>query len=156
MEMLDILSNQYRASLKMLEHVITACPEALWVDAADKNPFWNVAYHALFYTHLYLQQDEPSFRPWANHHRSYQDMPQKGEPYTREQVLEYLQVCLAEIANQLPYLDLDSPSGFPWLQMSKCEVQIYNIRHIMQHTGELSDRLGNRCGMDVPWVSSVR
>ena len=83
-------------------------------------------------------------------------MPQAGEPYTREQVLEYLQICREEVTARLPLLDLESASGFNWLPMSKCEVQIYNIRHIMQHTGELSDRLGNRFGIDVEWVASDR
>jgi len=156
MGMLDILSNQYRAALKMLEKVISACPEALWLDVGYRNPFWNVAYHALFYTHLYLQSDEPSFRPWVNHRQDYQNMPQTGEPYTREQVLEYLQVCRDEVSVKLPLLDLESASGFFWLPMSNCEVQIYNIRHLQQHTGELSDRLGDRFGIDVEWISSDR
>jgi predicted kinase len=38
-----------------LKQAIEKCPDALWNDPADKNRFWHVAYHALFYTHLYLQ-----------------------------------------------------------------------------------------------------
>ena len=155
MDMLEILSNQYRASLKMLEKVILACPEPLWLDVGYKNRFWHVAYHALFYTHLYLQTDEASFRPWANHRQNFQNMDKIGESYTRKQILEYLQVCREEVSAKLPLLDLESASGFPWLKMSKCEVQIYNIRHLQQHTGELSDRLGNH-GIDVDWVGSDR
>jgi hypothetical protein len=39
------------------ERSIEKCPDRLWNDPADKNKFWHVAYHALFYTHLYLQME---------------------------------------------------------------------------------------------------
>ena len=155
MEMLEIITHQYRAAMKMLENAIDACPEPLWSDAGYKNPFWNVAYHALFYTQLYLQPDEPSFQPWVNHHAGSQNMPADIEPYIREQVLEYLRFCREEVDTKLPLLDLESPSGFHWLPFSKGEVQLYNIRHLQQHIGELCERLGNS-GIDVSWVAGDR
>ena len=155
MEMTEIITKQYRAALKMLENAINACPEPLWLDTGYKNRFWHVAYHALFYTHLYLQPDEPSFRPWVNHRWDSQNMPTAIEPYTRSQILEYLQVCREEVNAKLPLMDLERPSGFPWLTFSACEVQIYNIRHLQQHIGELCERLGNS-GIDVNWVASDR
>ena len=36
--------------------------------------------------------------------------------------------------------------------MGKLELQIYNLRHLQQHTGELMERLGSRAGIDVDWV----
>ena len=63
MDILAPLSNQYLASLKMLEKSISVCPEPLWLDEGYPNPFWHVAYHTLFYTHLYLSPDEASFSP---------------------------------------------------------------------------------------------
>jgi hypothetical protein len=155
MSMLEVITHQYRASLKMLENAINACPEPLWMDTSFKNPFWNVAYHALFYTHLYLQPDEPSFQPWVNHHTGSQNMPSDIEPYNREQVLAYLQVCREEVSAKLKLLDLESPSGFHWLTFSKGEVQIYNIRHLQQHIGELCERLG-KAGIDIDWVAGDR
>ena len=60
-----ILKSQYRASLAMLRASVEACPDALWYDATPKNAFWQIAYHTLFFTHLYLQPEEQAFRPWA-------------------------------------------------------------------------------------------
>jgi hypothetical protein len=36
--------------------------------------------------------------------------------------------------------------------MTTLELQIYSIRHIMQHTGELMERLGTRIGAEIDWV----
>jgi hypothetical protein len=36
--------------------------------------------------------------------------------------------------------------------MTTLELQIYSIRHLMQHTGELMDRLGRRTGAEIDWV----
>jgi hypothetical protein len=51
----------------MLKEAVTRCPEELWDDTAYKNRFWNIAYHALFYTHLYLQPNLEAFSPWEKH-----------------------------------------------------------------------------------------
>lgn len=52
---------------------------------------------------------------------------------------------------QLPAVDLDAASGFHWLPFTKMELQIYSIRHIMMHTGELAEQLG-QTGIQVDWV----
>ncbi len=54
MDIPAILISQYQASLEMLKQTITQCPESVWNAASDKNKFWQVAYHALFFTHQYL------------------------------------------------------------------------------------------------------
>ena len=48
-----LIQSQYHATLDMLEEAIRACPEDLWTDPGFKNTFWHVAYHAIFYTHLF-------------------------------------------------------------------------------------------------------
>ncbi|MCL4826199.1 MAG: hypothetical protein KJZ95_02460 [Caldilinea sp.] len=45
------------------------------------------------------------------------------------------------------------PSGFYWLPMNKLELQIYNIRHIHAHASELAERLSQRAGIEIDWVS---
>ena len=49
-------------------------------------------------------------------------------------------------------MDLEAEAGFYWLPFDKLELQIYNIRHIHQHTGELCERLGAQGGIEVGWV----
>jgi hypothetical protein len=162
METQNVIRSQYLAALEMLRQAITRCPESLWDGQADRNRFWHVAYHVLFYTHLYLQPGEADFRPWAKHRKEYNFLgplpwpphkePDIGAPYSQEEVLEYFELCRQEVEKQVPALDLDAESGFSWLPMGKLELQFYNVRHIQQHTGELMERLGSRAQVDVDWV----
>ncbi len=162
---LDILhhvARQYGASLAMLNQAIEACPESLWLSTDCLNRFWHISYHALFYTHLYLQPVNADFRPWAKHRQDYQYLgprpwaPQEAHrpeiPYTKAEVLEYYQVCRAEAEARVPALDLAAPSGFDWLPFNKLELQFYNIRHIQHHTGQLADRLRTVANIGLPWV----
>ena len=62
-----ILKSQYHAALAMLKQSIELCPGELWESDDYTNAHWQVAYHALFFTHLYLQRDEAAFQPWDRH-----------------------------------------------------------------------------------------
>jgi hypothetical protein len=166
MEIKDILQSQYLATLEMLKNAIHGCPEEMWTDPKPKNKFWHIAYHAIFYTHLYLQTAEKDFKAWEKHRDPYQfmgplpwpphDLPEIGEPYIRDEILEYLGYCKEQVSESIPKLDLDSDeSGFYWLPFSKLELQFYNIRHLQLHTGELCERLGTVAGVDVDWIGMV-
>src|SRR5947209_2331838 len=72
--MRPVLKSQYHASLAMLRDTIERCPDALWTSGDYRNPFWRIAYHALYYTHFYLQPNSDSFRPWEHHQTGIQFM----------------------------------------------------------------------------------
>jgi len=166
MDIKEIIKSQYLASLEMLKKAIVQCPDEIWLDEKPKNKYWHIAFHALFYTHLYLQPAEADFKPWEKHREEYQFMgqlpwpphnkPDIGEAFTRVELLEYLQLCQAQVREIVPALDLESSqSGFYWLPFGKLELQFYNIRHLQQHIGELCERLGKEAGVDVDWIGSV-
>ncbi len=162
MELQKTIQSQYLATLEMLKKAVTACPESEWDSPVTKNKFWHIAYHALFYTHLYLQPSEGEFQEWEKHKKNSEFMgatpwPPHEKPviegvYDKATVLEYLQFCEAEVRRIIPELDFDAPSGFSWLPFGKLELQFYNIRHTQQHVGELCERLGEASGIDVNWV----
>jgi hypothetical protein len=154
MDIIAILISQYLASLEMLKQTIILCPQSIWNTPGDKNKFWQAAYHALFFTHLYVSDSEESFIPWIKHLNGYEDFVlQFREPYGKDTILEYLAFCQREVAERVPRLNLDeSFSGRPY---NKLELQIYSIRHIMQHTGELMERLGSRVDAQINWVGSM-
>ena len=81
--------------------------------------------------------------------------PEIGEPFTKEEILAYLDMCQHEVNEKTRELDLDAESGFEWLPFNKLELQFYNIRHLQQHTGELMERLGTRANIEVNWVGRV-
>jgi hypothetical protein len=161
MNIKNITQSQYLAALEMLKQTIEKCPDELWNKQSDKNKYWHVAYHVIFYAHLYLQPTEEDFHPWEKHREEYQFMGSVhwpphhelkiGEPYTKEEVLEYLDFCKQQVVEIVPQLDMHAESGFSWLPFSKFELQFYNIRHLQQHTGELAERLG-QAGIDINWV----
>jgi hypothetical protein len=156
MDTREVIRSQYLAALEMLKQAVEKCPEELWDVPAEQNRFWQVAYHALFYAHLYLQKTVQDFRPWPKHREGSEspggEAGKSGTPYTREEILEYLAVCQEQVAVQTASLDLEAPSSFEWQPLNKLELQIYNIRHIQQHAGELYERLGAKAAIELHWV----
>jgi len=71
-ELRAALVRQYRAALSMFREAVESCSDALWFDRRPRNAFWQVAYHTLFYTHLYLQPSADAFRPWEGHQANVQ------------------------------------------------------------------------------------
>ena len=165
MDTKQVIQSQYHAALEMLKQAIVRCPDSLWAAPGDKNKFWHIAYHALFYTHLYLQNAEKDFRPWEKARDEYQFMgplpwpphalPKIGEPYTKEDVLAYLDFVREQVQDRVPALDLEAASGFEWLPFGKLELQFYTIRHLQHHAAELSERLGARAGIDLDWIGTA-
>jgi len=79
-------------------------------------------------------------------------LPQIVEAYDKDTVLEYLAFCQRQVVERVPQVNLEAASGFDWLPFSKLELQLYTIRHIQQHTGELMERLGARADVEINWV----
>ena len=75
-----------------------------------------------------------------------------ADPYSKRDLLAYLDHCLAQVESQVDAMNLEAESGFDWLPFDKLELQLYNIRHIQQHTGELCERLGAHGEIEVGWV----
>ena len=150
----SILS-QYRASLAMLLQAIELCPDDLWCDTRYRNRYWHIAYHTLFYAHLYVNASLTQFTPWEKHREECRMLGgaiEGVEPYSKSELLEYLPICFAAIEDWVPKVPLDGPSGFDWLPFSKLEAHIYNIGHIHQHTGQLGERLRTVCNVGIKWV----
>ena len=139
MDIKKILQSQYFAALAMLKQAIIKCPPSVWDAPEDKDNFWFKAYHTLYYAHKYLQINPKDFVPWKKHHK-----PQPGNPIAREEILEYLAFVEGQVTDRIPLTDLEAGAGFLGNRLSKMELQIINIRHIQEHTGELYERLGSR------------
>ncbi len=158
MDFRDNIISQYLSALEMLRQTILVCPETLWGDSSDHNSFAQIAYHALFFTHLYVQESEQAFSNWPGHRDEYRFESDThtgpAETPTKAVVLEYLAFCRQEVAGRVSTMTLDAPSGFDWLPFNKFELQIYSIRHIQQHVGELMERLGPRAS-EIDWVGQL-
>jgi hypothetical protein len=151
MDIKQVIQSQYLAALAMLKQVIVKCPQSVWDAAGDKFKFWNKSYHTLFYVHLYLQPEERDFVQWEKHHD-----PDSGVPFTKDEVLEYLDFVEKRVAEWVSATDLEAGSGFHWYPVNKLEMHFINIRHIQQHAGELYECLGTRENIVLDWVGFNR
>jgi hypothetical protein len=147
------LKSQYRAALETVRDAIQQCPDDLWEERGALPPFWQIAYHAVFYAHFYMLQEHKGLRPWHKHRRNASALESDGEPaYTKADVLGYLDEVLASMAATLDSLNLaTAESGFPWYRMPKLDHEILNIRHIMAHAGQLDAMLRQRGLAGVDW-----
>jgi hypothetical protein len=162
------LKSQYHAGLAMLRDAIERCPDDVWLATEHRNAFWKVAYHTLFFTHLYLQPKAEAFRPWEGHQGGVQHedgiggaadpksaLPLIPDPYTKAQVLAYRDVVERMVDGAVDALDLSSSeSGFYWYRMSKLEHQLVNLRHLQHHTAQLADRLRASNDIGIAWVAA--
>lgn len=152
------LSRQYKAGLVMLADVIDKCPDELWVSGTHPRTFWRIAYHACFYTHLYLQPEEAAFQPWDKHRDCSGLWPEDNdpieEPFSRAEMNDYVDFLYGQVDSFLSRLDLDSrESGFSWYpSFPKLDHQILTVRHLQGHVGQLSEILMQH-GIDTGWNS---
>jgi hypothetical protein len=58
MDLRAALKEQYHAGLAMLAECVEKCPDDLWTSGTHPRTFWRIAFHAAFFTHNYLVQDE--------------------------------------------------------------------------------------------------
>ncbi|HRX85043.1 MAG TPA: DinB family protein [Phycisphaerae bacterium] len=138
----EILLSQYEAVLGMLHDSLTVCPDAHWDEPVGKYPFWQVAYHTLCFTDLYLTPDEKQFEPGERHPAGWQEFDDEypSRRFDRDELVAYALACRdkarTNLAAETP-ATLAGPSGHARRDFSRGELHIYNIRHIQHHTGQL-------------------
>ncbi len=161
----ELLSHQYEASLSMLNLAVTRCPEPLWNQRVAAWNFCQAAFHAVFFTDLYLQPsddiDALKRQPFHVEHkpefRDYEELEDR-EPallYEKPFVLSYLQNVRRKAQETIARESADvlaGASGFHWRKCSRAELHVYNIRHIQHHAAQLILRLRIDVGEDIPWV----
>ena len=148
MNIKNILQSQYLASLAMLKQAVVKCPPEAWDNPDDIDRVWFIAHHALHYGHQYLKAKDKGYPRWE--HRGHRD---PGQPLSREEILEMLAKVEQDVVEQIPIMDLEKPRHATSALANLFELQIYNIRHIQQHTGEIYDRL-SRYRLKLEWASS--
>jgi hypothetical protein len=147
MDMKSIIKSQYLASLAMLEQAVKKCPPEAWDAPRDQDRFWFVAYHSLRYAHQYLNAGEKSYPRWEKRRHS-----APGKPFSKEEILDKLKQIEQDVVEQVPLMDLEETTGAAGALANRFELQVYNIRHIQQHVGELYERLSSY-NLKLEWAS---
>jgi hypothetical protein len=159
MDIRSALKGQFRAGLHMLQNCVELCPDDLWTGGQHPRNFWRIAFHAVFYAHLYLGQNEGAFSPWIRPLEDAKELwenPRVVDPYQREEIIDYIRWLDSNVDSTFDGLDLDSPdSGFDWYpDFPKLDHEILNIRHLQGHVGQLSELLMAR-GIDSTWIRRI-
>lgn len=175
----DALKSQYHAALRMLRLAVELCPDDLWFrHPEDERPFWLTAYHALFYTHLYLDRPDRSLDSSELHQSGIQNIedvpspptldeepeppkwpPVARTPMERSEVLEYWDECDSIVDGAMDALEmLGGDDGLHWDNppLPHLLQQVDAIRHLQHHTSQLCTHLQFVHGTSVEWVGACR
>jgi len=152
----DAIKNQHFAALAMLRQSVEVCPEDLWLGGTHPRNYWRIAYHAAGYAHLYLYNGMEDWKPWdlaRNDCAILEGDVEVAQPYTREQMLNFIDLIVSEVAPQIEKMDFDAPRcGFTWYpQVTRFELTVLSLRHLHGHIGQLTELLIAR-GLDVEWL----
>lgn len=160
---------QFGASIDYLEDTIIACPDDMWRAPLWQTPntapefaqFWYVAYHTLFWLHLYLTGTEEGFVPRAPFALIEQDEhgPLPDRVYTKAELLDYLREGRAKCQAVIAGLTDESAAQrceFGWGSCSFLELLLYNLRHVHGHASQLNMALGQQIGPQPDYVTRAR
>lgn len=151
---------QFGAAIDMLENAIDACPDALWRDRSRQPEFWYVVYHTLFLLDAYLSGQLDGFAPPEPF--TLGELEENVFPdrvYTRDELRAYLRhgrdKCRATI-EAMTDDEAVRPAGFDWLELSRAELLLYNLRHVQHHAAQLNLILRQVTDSAPRWVATAR
>lgn len=151
----------------MLLQCVEVCPDELWLAGDHPRSYYRIAFHAAFFTHLGLVQDEAAFVPWPGRREGWHpgmwedpaylepyELPEGAEVYSQKEMAEYIRFIDSIVDTTVDTLDLDTEySGYRWYEnVSKMSHELMTLRHIQGHVGQLSELLMAK-GIDIDWVS---
>src|SRR5437762_8560351 len=125
------IAGQYGAALRMLESCLTRADDGAWLAPVGKYPFWQVAYHTLFVTDMYLCSGESAIRPQPFHRKDYNllgatpwapNPAPADQPYDKETLVGYVGTCRTKSKRSIETESdevLAGPSGFSWLPFTR-------------------------------------
>ena len=167
----EMLWHQFGAAIDMLDDAIKNCPNELWEtqlwdDEPDQwvakgfSKFWYLCYHTLFWLDLYLTGAEEGFSPPAPFDlvemESNETLPRT---YSREELLGYVVTCRQNCQAVISAMSQEQANRlcqFSWGEVTFAELQLYNLRHVMEHSAQLRMFLGQQAKKSATWVSEAR
>jgi hypothetical protein len=152
------LWKQFGAAIDMFENAIAKCPDSIW---DDERKFWYIAFHTLFFLDYYLDTNPGNFRVTKplNMTEAEIDEIMPERTLTKEELLTYVKHCREKARTLIAGFTEETISS-RWVDKYRnygmIEMQFYNMRHVMHHTGQLNMMLG-RIDHNMPiWVSQTK
>jgi hypothetical protein len=163
-----LIGRQFAAAIQTLQQAIEACPDDLWDDRSDGSPFWHLAYHALFFTDLYLSHDEKAFQARDYHEDKAHFLPgdyrefggvvtTPAKAFTKDQLIDYSGHCLRKCEETFEKLTDERAlerCGFWWYELNVGEFMLNNLRHLQHHSGQLALLLRRHADVGIDWLGT--
>ena len=156
------LWNQYGAAIDTLDDAIGLCPDHLWMavvwqddEDARYGQFWFVAYHTLRWLDLFLGGEYEGFVPPA----PFLVGRLPDAPYSKADLRRYLIDLRARCRSVVMGLTNEQAARvctFPWMEPTFLELQLYTMRHVMEHAAQLNLVLGHHGVTGQDWVAQAR
>lgn len=155
-EIIKILGSQYKASLGMLKNAVEKIPDEYWNSPEYNNPNWQVAYHVIWATKLYLGENIESYIPFENAIEGAESLGGSQDwenadtgvkvegVHTKNELLSYIDNLENILESSIEKIPLENNSGFEWYPYLRLELHINNIRHIQYHTAQIIERLKSK------------
>jgi hypothetical protein len=161
-------SQQFVATIDMLEIVIIACPDHLWQIRLWDDPhlpraaeFWYIVYHTLFWLDLYLSGSVEGFSPPAPF--TLDELDPKGiipeEPFSRNELQNYLEYTRNKCQSTINHLSdekAEQECTFSWGKLTFTALLLDNMRHVQEHTAQLNMILGQKIGWSPRWLTNAK
>ena len=162
------ISQQFGATIDMLENVLHACPDHLWPIRLWDDPqlpesaeFWYILYHTLFWLDLYLSGSVEGFAPPAPFTLDELDpaglLPER--PYTKAELQTYLEHTRMKCRSTIEALTDEQSRQvckFPWGELTFAGLLLDNLRHVQEHVAQLNMILGQQIGWSPRWVTNAK
>lgn len=161
------ISQQFGATIDMLENVLHACPDHLWrvrlwddPQLPESSEFWYIIYHTLFWLDLYLSGSIEGFVPPTPFTLDELDpaglLPER--PYTKAELQTYLEHTRMKCRSTVEVLTDERARQvckFSWGKVTFAGLLLDNMRHVQEHTAQLNMILGQRIRWSPKWVTNA-
>jgi len=159
------IANQFEAAYCTLKLLVDGCSQPQWDAPVAELKFCQVMFHTLFFSDVYLGPNLAALRQQEFHQQhqeffgDYEELEDRAPQmlYSKADIQEYLQHCRGKAQRVIAAeteSSLATTPGFDWLDFSRAEVHVYNLRHLFHHAGQLSLRQRIDIGEGVKWIHS--
>lgn len=162
------IAQQFGAAIDMLENVLLACPDELWLVRLWDDPilprsaeFWYISFHTLFWLDLYLSGTVEGFMPPAPFTLDELDpagiIPERA--YSKDELLTYLEHTRQKCRSVIEALTDDKARQaciFPWGEVTFAALILDNMRHVQEHVAQLNMILGQKTHWSPKWVTNAK
>ena len=153
---LDVCARQYKALFDQFRGLLKVCPDPLWDRAEQEAPFWQQAYHTLFWCDLYLSESPQAFAPHPMGRGQAQDLDKRQDfTLSRGELVGYLQTVEAKLDARLKRFESGGLAGenpFGWTGPTAAHNLVYNLRHAQHHCGWMASILRRNGAQPPEWI----